>query len=123
MARRGRCGAGQWLKCRLSDGRKAYGVPSQRTRGRFYLVTCSACDCEDAQRHPGTLCKHVLAVRLHVELAKAQGALSIASLRERGVEALAVATLAALVGSAEAVRPVASLGEDAPDLSKDRIRQ
>jgi hypothetical protein len=66
-------GAGQWLKCRLSDGRKAYGVPSQRTRGRYYLVTCSTCDCEDALRHPGTLCKHSLAVRLHCELVRAEG--------------------------------------------------
>jgi len=26
--------AGQWLKCRLADGAKAYGVPSQCTPGR-----------------------------------------------------------------------------------------
>jgi glutamyl-tRNA synthetase len=44
-------------------------------------------------------------------LSKRTGALSIASLREKGVEPLAVATLAVLVGSAEAVRPVASLDE------------
>ena len=44
-------------------------------------------------------------------LSKRSGALSIASLREKGVEALAVATLAVMVGSAEAVRPMASLDE------------
>src|SRR5271157_2522463 len=44
-------------------------------------------------------------------LSKRTGALSIASLREKGVEPLAVAALAVLVGSAEAVRPVASLDE------------
>lgn len=44
-------------------------------------------------------------------LSKRTGALSIASLREKGVEALAVAALAVLVGSAESVRPVASLDE------------
>jgi glutamyl-tRNA synthetase len=44
-------------------------------------------------------------------LSKRSGALSIASLREKGVEALAVAALAVLVGSAEAVRPVGSLDE------------
>ena len=44
-------------------------------------------------------------------LSKRSGALSIASLREKGVEALAVAALAVLVGSAEAVRPIASLDE------------
>jgi glutamyl-tRNA synthetase len=44
-------------------------------------------------------------------LSKRTGALSIASLRDNGVEALAVAALAVLVGSADAVRPVASLDE------------
>jgi glutamyl-tRNA synthetase len=44
-------------------------------------------------------------------LSKRSGALSIASLRERGVEAVAVAALAVLVDSAEAVRPAASLDE------------
>jgi glutamyl-tRNA synthetase len=44
-------------------------------------------------------------------LSKRTGALSIASLRDKGVESLAVAALAVLVGSAEAVRPIASLDE------------
>ena len=44
-------------------------------------------------------------------LSKRTGALSIASLRESGVEALAVAALAVLVGSAESVRPIGSLDE------------
>jgi glutamyl-tRNA synthetase len=44
-------------------------------------------------------------------LSKRTGALSIASLRSKGIESLAVAALAVLVGSAEAVRPVASLDE------------
>jgi glutamyl-tRNA synthetase len=43
-------------------------------------------------------------------LSKRTGALSIASLRESGVEALAGAALAVLTGSAAAVHPVASLG-------------
>ena len=42
-------------------------------------------------------------------LSKRTGALSIGSLREKGLEPLAVAALAVLVGSAEAVRPVGSL--------------
>ena len=49
-------------------------------------------------------------------LSKRTGALSIASLRASGVEALAVAALAVLVGSAESVRPVASLNELAATL-------
>jgi len=28
-------GAGQWLKCHAADGRKAFGVPSQCTPGRY----------------------------------------------------------------------------------------
>lgn len=44
-------------------------------------------------------------------LSKRQGSLSLRSLREDGVEALAVAAYAALIGSSEAVRPVSSLDE------------
>ena len=42
-------------------------------------------------------------------LSKRLGHLSLASLRERGLEPMAVACLATLVGTAEAVRPVADL--------------
>ena len=53
-------------------------------------------------------------------LSKRSGALSIGALRTKGIESLAVAALAVLVGSAEAVRPVASLDElaDLIDLSQ-----
>jgi glutamyl-tRNA synthetase len=44
-------------------------------------------------------------------LSKRLGHLSLSSLREAGMEPLAVAALATLVGSADAVRPVASLDE------------
>ncbi|MGL4728967.1 MAG: glutamate--tRNA ligase, partial [Bosea sp. (in: a-proteobacteria)] len=44
-------------------------------------------------------------------LSKRTGALSLRSLREAGIEPLAVAALAVLTGSSEAVRPVASLEE------------
>lgn len=67
-------GAGQWLKCHTRDGRKAYGVPSQSKPLTYYLVTQTSCTCPDAQRHPALACKHQLAVRLHVELVKAQQA-------------------------------------------------
>ncbi len=49
-------------------------------------------------------------------LSKRTGALSIASLRASGVESLAVAALAVLVGSADSVRPVAALSELADTL-------
>jgi hypothetical protein len=61
--------AGQWLKVRSSDGRKAYGVPSECTAGRYYLTTCETCDCQDARR--GHFCKHRQAVRLFVTLTQA----------------------------------------------------
>jgi glutamyl-tRNA synthetase len=53
-------------------------------------------------------------------LSKRSGALSIAALRTKGIESLAVAALAVLVGSAQAVRPIASLDElaDLVDLSQ-----
>ena len=60
-------------------------------------------------------------------LSKRAGALSIASLRTKGIESLAVAALAVLVGAAEAVRPVDSLDElagliDLPHLSHGAAR-
>jgi glutamyl-tRNA synthetase len=54
-------------------------------------------------------------------LSKRTGALSIASLRESGIEALAAAALAVLVGSAEAVHPIASLDELAASFDLSRL--
>ncbi len=54
-------------------------------------------------------------------LSKRTGALSIASLREKGVEPLAIAALAVLIGSADAVRPVASLDELAQAVELRRL--
>jgi len=54
-------------------------------------------------------------------LSKRTGALSISSLRASGVEALAVAALAVLVGSAESVRPVTALGELAQTLELSHL--
>lgn len=60
-------------------------------------------------------------------LSKRSGALSLRSLREDGLEAMAVASVAVLVGSAESVRAVASLGElaalvDLPHISRAPAR-
>ncbi len=49
-------------------------------------------------------------------LSKRSGALSVGSLRESGVEALAIAALATLTGSSTAVHPVASLDDLIPGL-------
>jgi SWIM zinc finger len=56
--------AGQWLKCRTADGRKAYGIRSRRDADHIYFVTRSHCDCQDFQRRQQA-CKHILAVELH----------------------------------------------------------
>jgi hypothetical protein len=57
--------AGQWLKCRTRDGRKAYGIPSQRKDHLYYVTTRTSCTCYDGQRRT---CKHQLAVQLHCEV-------------------------------------------------------
>lgn len=56
-----------------------------------------------------------------VGLSKRQGALSLRTLRGEGVEALAVAAYATLIGSAEAVRPVLSLDELAGLIDLSRL--
>ena len=54
-------------------------------------------------------------------LSKRSGALSLQGLREAGIEPLAVAALATLTGTSEAVRPVASLDELAGLVRLDHI--
>ena len=54
-------------------------------------------------------------------LSKRMGHLSLASLREEGLEAMAAASLAVLVGSSEAVRPIASLAALAPLVDLGRL--
>ena len=73
--------AGQWAKCRTRDGRKLYAVPSQHNANVRYLTDTRSCTCPDFQCHQQA-CKHVLAVRLHVALVKAQQ-------QRRGVSAAA----------------------------------
>lgn len=61
--------AGQWLKCRTRDGRKAYGIRSSRDANVVYFTTRTSCTCYDGQRRT---CKHQLAVQLHCELVAEQ---------------------------------------------------
>jgi hypothetical protein len=65
--------SGQWLKCRTTDGRKAYGIRSSRDANTIYFTTRTSCTCYDARRHD---CKHILAVRLHCELVEEQQAVA-----------------------------------------------
>jgi hypothetical protein len=59
-------GAGQWLKCRTHEGRKAYGIRSSRDANHIYFVSQTSCDCEDTKRHPSLVCKHRIAVLIHI---------------------------------------------------------
>ncbi len=54
-------------------------------------------------------------------LSKRSGALSIAALRQDGIEALAVAAMAVLTGSASSIRPVASLQELEAEVDLGRL--
>jgi hypothetical protein len=63
--------ADYWLNGRDRSGRDVFGIPSQNEPGRYYIVSAGECDCPDfLLRHEP--CKHVLAVQLHQELARAQ---------------------------------------------------
>ena len=56
-------------------------------------------------------------------LSKRTGSLSLDSLREDGIEPLAVAALAALIGTSESVRPVGSLQELAGIFALDKVNR
>jgi hypothetical protein len=70
--------ASRWRVWRDVEGNEIYRIPSQTRRGRVYLVTHSTCTCPDyvhADDDPfedSRACKHILAVRLHCELVRAQ---------------------------------------------------
>jgi len=66
--------AGQWLKCRTRDGRKAYGIRSSRDSNEIYFVTRTTCTCHDFVYGRGRDCKHCLAVKLHCALMAEQAA-------------------------------------------------
>ena len=84
--------ADEWRTYRTDDGELAYLVPSQCDPRRSYVVTAEHCDCPDFQRHPVAPadggdaprpCKHMLAVRLFRELARAQRSLDRRPSRRR----------------------------------------
>ncbi len=66
--------ADYWLTGRDRTGEEVYGVPSQTEPGRYYIVTSTRCDCPDFvnAKRAETPCKHMLAVRLHAELKRAE---------------------------------------------------
>ena len=68
--------AAHWRRWRTAEGQEAFGIPSQSRRDRSYVVTTTTCNCADFLRAVESgeprPCKHVLAVRLYLELVKAQ---------------------------------------------------
>jgi hypothetical protein len=77
--------ADHWLKGHNAAGEDVFGVPSQTDPDHYYIVTRSSCDCPDFRSREGRACKHILAVRLHSELVRAQnGAAHPSSARGRG---------------------------------------
>ncbi len=68
--------ADHWLSGRNPAGEQVFGVPSQRNPQHYYIVAGASCDCPDfmhsAEHSEPRACKHVLAVRLHCELVRAQ---------------------------------------------------
>jgi hypothetical protein len=42
---------GQWLRCRLSGGRQAFGLPSGRQPGLYYLTDGLRCTCPAYRLH------------------------------------------------------------------------
>ncbi len=56
--------AGQWLRPdRPIAGRRAVGIPSQRTRGLYHWTDGETCSCYDFRRRQ-LPCKHVIAHKL-----------------------------------------------------------
>lgn len=66
-------GASAWHQLRTRDGELVWGMPSQTTRGLYYLVTETTCTCPDFEHNglrPGRieqdglhlLCKHIRAI-------------------------------------------------------------
>src|SRR3979409_2371608 len=66
--------SGPGIRERTKDGQPlAFGVPSQRVAGRYYLVTTRSCQCADFKRR-GQPCKHIAAVALVVAVRRAEKA-------------------------------------------------
>ncbi len=58
--------ADRWLRIRVAEGQHIYAVPSQSAPGAAYVTDTDTCTCPDFERRQEP-CKHVLAVRLHIE--------------------------------------------------------
>ena len=60
--------ADEWKTFVDRDGRPSWSIPSQSKPGLYYRATDNGCTCPDIQYRPWLACKHMLAVRLQLEL-------------------------------------------------------
>lgn len=62
--------ADQWKRhFDMATRRACFDIPSSRP-GRNYRTTADGCTCADLKYRPWAVCKHMLAVRLQLELDK-----------------------------------------------------
>jgi predicted nucleic acid-binding Zn finger protein len=61
--------ADEWKTFLDYDGRVSWSIPSM-TGSHYYRATDNGCTCPDLQYRPWVACKHMLAVRLQLELDK-----------------------------------------------------
>ena len=59
--------ADAWKRFIDRAGRVSFSVPSS-TPGRYYRTSDNGCTCPDLKYRPWVVCKHMLAVRLQLEL-------------------------------------------------------
>lgn len=62
--------ADEWKTFLDGEGRVSWSVPSMTRAGLYYRATDNGCTCPDLQYRPWLACKHMLAVRLQLELDK-----------------------------------------------------
>ena len=61
--------ADEWKRFVDRSGRVSFSIPSASHPGRYYRVSDNGCTCMDLQRRPWIgACKHMLAVRLQLDL-------------------------------------------------------
>ena len=60
--------ADAWKTFVDAEGRRSWGIPAGSRPGGFYRTTEDGCTCSDIRYRPWLVCKHILAVRMAIEL-------------------------------------------------------
>lgn len=60
--------ANAWKLFHDRDGRSSWSIPSTSKPGLHYRTTDNGCTCPDIKYRPWIACKHMLAVRLQLEV-------------------------------------------------------